>query len=199
MPEEVVETAPRTEAQPPVPEEPKAADSEVDYRAKVTAQRKVNRDLEAKLNEARELITKLQGEKPENGGPDAEAIRAEAEATANAKVAERIIRTELRAASTGKLNDPNDALKFLDLSQFAVDSDGDVDEEEIGWAIDDLVKRKPYLAAQSPASKKTSFDGGARKETRPDQLSRADLASMNSDQIEAARLSGRLNDMLGIK
>jgi hypothetical protein len=129
------------------------------------------------------------------------AIRAEAEKAANARVSERIIRTELRAASTGKLADPSDATKFLDLAQFALDSDGNIDEEEIGWAIDDLVKRKPYLGAQSaqPAAPTTSFDGGPRKENRPDQLSRGDLASMNSDQIEAARLSGRLNDMLGIK
>ncbi len=175
------------------------AEPSEDYRAKVAAQRKVNRDLETKLNEARELITKLQGQKPDTDAPDAEAIRAEAEKAANAKVAERIIRTELRAASTGKLADPNDVIKFLDLSQFALDAEGNVDEEEIGWAIDDLVKRKPYLAAQSQPTQSPSFDGGPRKESRPDQLSRADLKSMTSDQIEAARLAGRLNDMLGIK
>ncbi|NKT05180.1 hypothetical protein GS485_11125 [Rhodococcus hoagii] len=71
----------------------------------------------------------------------------------------RIISAEVRAAAAGKLADPADAHKFLDLDQFEVGEDGEVDEDEIADAIDDLLKDKPYLAAQ----------GGTRKTPKPDR------------------------------
>ncbi|OQQ32272.1 hypothetical protein A6411_10725 [Prescottella equi] len=71
----------------------------------------------------------------------------------------RIISAEVRAAAATKLADPSDAHKFLDLDQFEVGEDGEVDQDEIADAIDDLLKDKPYLAAQ----------GGTRKTPRPDR------------------------------
>jgi hypothetical protein len=39
-------------------------------------------------------------------------------------------------------------VRLLDLSQFELDADGNVDEDEVADAIKDLIERKPYLAAQ---------------------------------------------------
>ncbi len=69
--------------------------------------------------------------------------RAEAGATYN----KRLVQAEVRAAAAGKLADPEDAIRFLDLDQFKVDDDGDVDKKPITKALEDLVKAKPYLSA----------------------------------------------------
>src|SRR5690606_4859797 len=79
---------------------------------------------------------------------EADKIRREAETAANAKANARILKAEIRAAAAGKLADPADALAFLNTNDFEVDEDGDVDADEIAAAIDDLVRRKPHLAAQ---------------------------------------------------
>lgn len=112
-------------------------------------------------DQVRELLAKQSGG---NDAPDADAIRREAEQAATAKVNQRILRTEIKAAAAGKLADPADAHQFLDLDQFEVDADGNVDESEIAEAIDDLLKSKPYLAAQGRRFQ-GGADGGARKET----------------------------------
>jgi len=83
---------------------------------------------------------------------DAERITREAETKAMAKANQRILSAEVRAAAAGKLSDPSDALTFIDLSQFDVDDDGSVDEAEIADAIADLLRKKPYLAAQGGPS-----------------------------------------------
>lgn len=96
-------------------------------------------------------------------GDEAEKVRHEAESAALAKANTRIVRAEVKAAAAGKLNDPTDALNFLDLSQFEVDDDGDVDTDEINEAIAELVRTKPYLAAQGGTSKpKPDRSQGAR-------------------------------------
>ena len=84
-----------------------------------------------------------------NGETEEERTQREAESAALAKANTRILKAEVRALAAGKLSDPSDALTFLDLDQFEVDDDGDVDQQEIEEAISDLLDRKPYLAAQS--------------------------------------------------
>lgn len=86
----------------------------------------------------------------------AEAAGKEATAKANA----RILRAEIKAAAAGKLADPGDALRLLDLDDFEVDDEGDVDAKAIAKAIDDLVKSKPYLVGKTAG--KGSADNGAR-------------------------------------
>lgn len=124
--------------------------------------------------------------------------RAETLATANA----RIVAAEIRAAAAGKMVDPSDALRLLDTSLFEVAEDGSIDADAIASAIADLIKSKPYLAAQPqrrPAE--GSADGGARKAdtSKPRQLNRADLTGMTPQQIEAARAGGQLADLLAGK
>ncbi len=55
------------------------------------------------------------------------------------------------------------------------------------------------VGGNSPVSRYGSADGGARPTRDAGQLDRRNLSSMTPDQIEAARVSGRLNDVLGIR
>lgn len=118
-------------------------------KARLKAERAARVAAEAKLNEA-------------TPADDAERIAREAESRAIAKANTRILSAEVRAAATGKLSDPSDALTFIDLSQFDVDDDGNVDQDEIAEAIADLLTKKPYLAAQGgPKTPKADPSQGA--------------------------------------
>lgn len=86
-------------------------------------------------------------------GDEAEKVRHQAESAVLAKANTRIVRAEVKAAAAGKFADPVDALNFIDLAQFEVDDDGDVDQEEIAEAVAELLRKKPYLAAQGGTSK----------------------------------------------
>lgn len=138
----------------------------------------------------------------EGDEPDLEAVRREAGAEATKKANARILRSEIKAAAAGKLADPADALRLLDLDRFEVGDDGEVDEDEIADAIDELVKNKPYLAVQDGKRFKGKADGGTRKESLPAQLTEADVKKLAAEgkhaEIEKARGEGRLNQLLGI-
>lgn len=136
--------------------------TETDWQAKFAAQQKVNRDLEAKLkaslpkDEAETLrakIAQMEGKEAEfTAAQERAKIQQEALAAAN----QRILKASLKAAATGKLADPTDAQLYLDLSKFEVGDDGEVDEAALTAAIEDLVKRKPHLAAQGGTTVITS-------------------------------------------
>ncbi|MFD5297214.1 hypothetical protein ACFWJU_18645 [Streptomyces mutabilis] len=165
----------------------KALDSMKD---KWKSEREKRRQLE------RQLADKDQG--------DGDDTAAQAAAAATAKANQRILKAEVRAAAAGKLADPRDALRLLDLDQFEVSDDGEVDADEIADAIEDLVKAKPYLAAQGGTTKRFqgTADSGARKGTgRPAQLTEADVKRLSAAgkhaEILKAREEGRLADYLG--
>lgn len=169
----------------------KALDSMKD---KWKTEREKRRELERMLAER---------DKPADGDtPDPEAIVRQAEQAAMAKANERIVRAEVKAAAAGKLADPADAFRFLDLSQFEVDTDGNLDADEVSDAIEDLLKTKPYLAAQGGTKRfQGTADSGARKGTgRPPQLSEADVKRLSAAgkhaEILKARDEGRLEDYL---
>ena len=79
--------------------------------------------------------------------------RTEALATANV----RLVRAEVKAAAGGVLQDPEDAVRLLDLSEFGVDDDGEVDTKAITAAVRRLAESKPYLAV---GAKPTALPGG---------------------------------------
>lgn len=101
--------------------------------------------MKAKLKAERERRVAAEAKAAQALGED-DAARIEREALAKANT--RIVRAEIKAAAAGKLADPADALTFLSVDDFEVDDDGDVDTDEIAEAIDELLRRKPYLAAQ---------------------------------------------------
>ncbi|WP_037819089.1 hypothetical protein [Streptomyces sp. NRRL S-146] len=144
-----------------------------------------------------ERTRRRQAEERANQGASDDAV-AKATAAATATANTRIIKAEIRAAAAKKLADPRDALRFLDLEQFEVDADGEVDADEIADAIEELIKNKPYLAAATGRRFQGSGDGGAqRKAGRPKQLTQSDLKKMTPDQIVKAQNDGRLEDLLG--
>lgn len=81
------------------------------------------------------------------------AARDDVTRTAN----RRIVTAEVKAAAGTKLADPADAVKLLDLDEFEVDGEGEVDTAAIAKAIDKLIDDKPYLKAGANAR----FQGGA--------------------------------------
>jgi hypothetical protein len=138
--------------------------------------------------------------KGENETPDADQIKAQATREALSKANSRILKSEIKAAAAGKFADPADALAFLDLDKFEVDESGDVDADEITDAIEELLTRKPHLAATArPRFQGTGDGGAARKAAGPKQLTRDDLKRMSPEQIHKAKAEGRLNNVLGIK
>lgn len=100
------------------------------------------RDLEAELTRVRES-SMSETEKA------IEKAKREAKAEATSAYNRRILQAEMRAAAAGKLADPEDAIRFLDLDDFTVGDDGAIDQKAVTKALDELVKAKPYLAASA--------------------------------------------------
>ncbi len=123
-------------------------------RSKARAAEKRARDLEAELTKVREGSMSEQEKAVEQA-------RREAKAEASKGFNVRLVQAEVRATAASKLTDPEDAIRFLDLDEFAVDDDGKVDKKAITKALDELLKAKPYLAAS--ATRPTGdADQGAR-------------------------------------
>ena len=99
----------------------------------------------------REYVQKL---RDEAAGHRVKAKRAEALAAALVTA---------QAALTGKLADPTD----LPFSDDLLDEDGHVDEQKVQAAVDELVKRKPHLAARRPRG---DVGQGARPEVQEEGL-----------------------------
>jgi hypothetical protein len=127
-----------------------------------------------------------------------EQARQEATTAATQKANARIVRSEVKAAATGKLADPKDAITFLDLAQFEVDDDGEIDSDAVAQAIDGLLKAKPYLAAATGNRFKGTGDNGAAGRTAggKKQVTEAELKTMSPDQIVAAQADGRLVNLM---
>lgn len=134
---------------------------------------------------------------PQGEQVDVEQVRREATLEATRAANERILRSEIKAAAAGKLADPADAYKFLDLGKFDITDSGDVDADEIADAIDTLIKTKPYLAAATANKWQGSADGGARNgPAGPQQLTRDDLKGMSPEAVMAAKKAGQLKNLL---
>ena len=149
------------------------------------------RELEREVAELRAAIESKDKTPDEQ---ELDAVRREAEAAAIARANERILRSEIKAAAAGKLADPEDALRYLDLEEFEVDESGNVDATEIVDAINELLERKPYLSAQGG---RVTLDSGRGKNPAAGQLTREDLRHMTPEEIVSAKSAGRLNNVLG--
>jgi hypothetical protein len=197
-----VEETPNTDAGPDGAPDPAGTDDLGDAGKKaldsMKARWKTERDARRKLEEEMEAL-KAPAASGTTDQPDAAEIKRQATRDANAKANARILKSEIKAAAAGKLADPSDALAYLDPKSFEVDDNGDVDAEELADAIDDLLTRKPYLAAKAVSRFQGTGDGGAaRKASGPSQLTRQDLKGMSPAAISKAKADGRLNKVLGI-
>jgi hypothetical protein len=144
-----------------------------DWKSKAEAQQKVNKDLERKgkadlrtIESLKQQLADLQaGSAPRSElETEVDKARKEAATEATAVANRKIVRAEIKAAASAKFADPADAIAFLNLDDFTVDDDGEVDGEAIMAALDDLLKKKPHLGAKGAARWSGSGDGGHRGE-----------------------------------
>jgi hypothetical protein len=132
----------------------RALEEERKARAKAEREAKAARDELEKLKQASEGES---DKKIREAGDTARKEEREAWAS-------RVVASEVRARAGTKLADPEDAVRLLDLDDFAVGDDGEVDRKKIDAAIDKLLEAKPYLAPdKGPKKPSGSADGGARK------------------------------------
>lgn len=144
---------------------------------------------------AAELQAAADGKAAEHAaGVEAQKVKDEALAKAN----ERILKSEIRREAKGQLANPDDALVFLDLTEIEVSEDGEIDETALKQAIDDLLEKRPYLAAQG-----SRFGGDVNSGHRKGgtngvkQLGQSDLDRMSAAEINKARRAGQFKDLLG--
>lgn len=116
----------------------------------------------------------------------------ERDAIARERMADRV-----RVAAAKDLNDPEDAVRLIDLDSLDPSST-DVDAE-IASRLQQLTEAKPYLKV-SETHPSGSRDAGSRSDSiKPSQLTRQDLQSMSPEQIKTAQNEGRLDDLMGRK
>lgn len=130
---------------------------------------------------------------------------------AAAEFAQQLAAAKIEAALTGIEDDPAEFVEDLNLAKFVTD-DNEVDTD----AIDELkARRKARMGTRSNDDSNEDDDNGGTPKPKadlkqgnrgkkgaggkPDQLTREALKTMSPEQIEAARLAGQLNDVLGIK
>jgi hypothetical protein len=111
------------------------------------AERATRRAAERRAKELESELTKFRESSMSEQEKAIAAAKREAITEATSTFNKRLVAAEVRAAAAGKLADPEDAIRFLDLDQFKANDDGDVDKKAITKALDELVKTKPYLAA----------------------------------------------------
>lgn len=127
----------------------------------IAAERAARKAAEKRLGDLEKELNSLRESSMSEQEKAVERARREAAAEAQKGFNLRLKQAEVRAAAAGKLADPEDAIRFLDLDLFDVFEDGSVDKKAVEKALGDLVKAKPYLAASAtrPAG---DIDQGAR-------------------------------------
>lgn len=208
MPDEATTTEPAVEQDATTPEtgvQSTDADSPADGAEQLgdAGKQAIDR-MKAERNEARKEAAKareaLAAAQAKAEGREVEyAAEKKAREDADARFRERVLKAEIKAAATGKLNDPADAMRYLDMDSFDVNDDGDVDASAISAAIDALVESKSYLAVQDGRRFTGTPDAGTRKETGPQQYTREDMARMTPEQRADAFDKGLFADLLSGK
>lgn len=151
---------------------------------RVKASKKAEREAKAELERLKNSAGKSEEQLAE------QQQREQREAAILNKANERIVRSEIKSAAAGKLQNPALAIRLLDLADFEVDEDGNVDEDEIAQAIDELLEREPYLAVQSGSGPKFDSARGKRKVAK--KLTAKDLEGMSPQEIAKAYDEGRV-------
>lgn len=136
-------------------------------------ERKARTAAEREAKAAKAELDKLRDASQTEQEKALEAARSEARAEVLSTANERLIRAEVRGAAASTTVDADAVVSLLDLSQFEVSDDGTVDRKAISSAIEELLKEKPYLAAngKKPADLKQGARG-ASSQLDPNQWMR---------------------------
>jgi len=184
------------EDKPLGPQGEKALQAEKDKRKQAAAKARAAEAENAKLKAELEKLRGDGGKKDD--GPSAEELKAEARKEAQAEVLKERALDKLETKAAKLFADPEDARALLASHVDDFIDDGKIDEDAIKSALEDLLKRKPHLAATAQRFS-GSADGGARKGSgKPAQVTEQQLKTMTPDEIVKARLDGRLNDLMGV-
>ncbi|MFD9629786.1 hypothetical protein [Streptomyces violascens] len=138
--------------------------AEGDQTDAVKTERAAREAAEKRAESAEAEASRLRRSNAATKGTDLDALRSEIRQEFTAQ----LVRAELRAAAAGRLRDPADALALLDVSALA-GSGGDIDAAAVAAAVDQLVKDKPYLAAdQGTAPAWGDVGAGQREAAEPE-------------------------------
>lgn len=166
-PAEVEETEADAAPKEAEAEAPKATEDDTDWKAYARKHERLSKkatkqidDLQAELAKAKEATQSDQEKAIEQARKEA-AEEARNEVGAELRK-ERLHSAVARTAAT-RFADVDDAIRLLDLDDEDIfDEDGKVNAENLSSALDDLLERKPHLAA-SPIGKKPAGDADAGK------------------------------------
>jgi hypothetical protein len=169
---------------------------------RMKAERNTERDKRRQLEAE---IAELKKPKPVDGEqPDIQALLSiERDKIRAEQMTDKALdKIEARAAKL--FANPEDARMFLEGKVKDFVDGGKVDVAQIDEALADLLKERPYLAvAQGGKRFEGSGDGGPKGEAGKPQLTKADLERMSkagdTDGINAARIAGQFDVLLGIK
>lgn len=144
------------------------------------------------------LEAKLAAGTKDDDQQDPAEMRKQAQAEARAEVLRERALDKVEAKAAKLFADPEDARALLAARVEDFVDDGQVDVDAINEALTDLLSKKPHLAAATAKRFQGGADGGARKGSGVAQLTEQDIKRMTPQQIEKARLSGQLNNLLGV-
>jgi hypothetical protein len=147
-------------AQPPAAPAPSPIDDDDDeYQGLNAAGRRAVAELHATrkqlrtdLRTARAQIAQLEQEKTQ--------LKGSQDAVANLK--RGLLENAVAAAAAGRLADPSDAMRLVDISDIAVGDDGKVDSAKLKERIDKLLEAKPYLGATGAGGTRAGAPSGQR-------------------------------------
>jgi membrane protein involved in colicin uptake len=136
-------TDPATPTEPTTPE-PK------DWQAEAERWKRQSRENETRAKANAEAAKKLaQIEEDQKTEAEKAADRVAAAEARASKATERAVASSIKAAATGRFADPNDAVDALARQNFT-GADGEIDEDAITAALDDLLERKKHWAVVEP-------------------------------------------------
>lgn len=150
------ETAPPAETPPAAPAEETDDLGDAGKKA-LAAERTAAKAAEKRAKAAESELEKLRLANASESEKALAAAKAEGRTEALTVANGRLLRAEVKAAAAGVLQDPDDAVSMIDLEQFEIDDDGNVDIKAITAEVQRLAKAKPYLAA---GAKPTALPGG---------------------------------------
>jgi len=117
-------------------------------KARVKAEREKRRAAEAEL-------AQLKGKAKPDETPDVDDIRAQARAEAQAEALRERALDKIEAKAAKLFADPEDARALLAAQVGDFVDDGKIDVEAITDALEELLKKKPHLAASAPRTPRT--------------------------------------------
>lgn len=113
------------------------------------AMKEKERKTRAELRQLKAELAALKA--PRDGEATPEQVREQIRQELANEFRKPIIEANVKAAAAGLFADPEDAVAFLDMSDFDVDASGNVEVSDIQDALKDLLARKPHLAKQGGA------------------------------------------------